>query len=356
MKLYQSMYDRCHIEFFMKMFLFSSKKKYLLGRNLYTSSLLRKIKVDGVIDDFTSESFFCGTKIFKLESIEQKSLILVMSGGSTLSVIDNLRKSGFENILDYFTFFQNVFYDLPEISFSENFYTEYVKNKQNFDYIYSLLKDDLSKLIFQKLVSFKSTYNVGFLCGFRNMEDKQYFDFLGKYECQYFVDVGAYDGTTTLRFIKKYPQYKGVYLFEPEMNNFMASKRNLSNIPEVNFFKKGCSSHDGFSNISSSSDTSVISLDGDQPIELVALDNILPNKKGLFIKMDIEGAEYDALLGCCETIKKAHPALAISVYHRTNDFWRLPMLILSINSNYDIYMRHYTETVYETVMYFIPKK
>jgi FkbM family methyltransferase len=38
-----------------------------------------------------------------------------------------------------------------------------------------------------------------------------------------------------------------------------------------------------------------------------------------FIKMDIEGAESDAMTGACETIRRFRPRLAISAYHSLDD-------------------------------------
>ena len=43
--------------------------------------------------------------------------------------------------------------------------------------------------------------------------------------------------------------------------------------------------------------------------------------------MDIEGAEYEALLGARGTISKYRPGLAISLYHRPADLWQIPLLI-----------------------------
>lgn len=51
-----------------------------------------------------------------------------------------------------------------------------------------------------------------------------------------------------------------------------------------------------------------------------------------------------------------HPKIAISVYHKSSDFRKIPEQILSIRSDYKIYLRHYTESIYETVMFFIPIK
>lgn len=74
-----------------------------------------------------------------------------------------------------------------------------------------------------------------------------------------------------------------------------------------------------------------------------------------FIKMDIEGAEYQALVGARHTIEIYKPTLMISVYHRKDDFIRIPLLIKSLNPNYKIYFRHYRKmSEQETICYAIP--
>ena len=85
------------------------------------------------------------------------------------------------------------------------------------------------------------------------------------------------------------------------------------------------------------------------------IDNLLSD--GIdFIKLDIEGAELDAIKGAKNTIKYYTPILAICIYHKANDWYRIPQKVLEINKNYKIYIRHYMEGIFETVMYFIPLK
>ena len=73
------------------------------------------------------------------------------------------------------------------------------------------------------------------------------------------------------------------------------------------------------------------------------------------VKMDIEGAEYDALLGMKGTLR-FHPILMVSMYHKVEDLFRLQLLIEKMCPGvYHYYIRHYSPTIIETVLYAVPK-
>ena len=93
---------------------------------------------------------------------------------------------------------------------------------------------------------------------------------------------------------------------------------------------------------------------GETIIKTEKIDNIIGEDTVTFINMDIEGSEYEALLGACETIRRCHPSLMISVYHKKDDFIKLPLLIKSMCEDYILYFRHYRKrSVNETVCYAI---
>lgn len=94
-------------------------------------------------------------------------------------------------------------------------------------------------------------------------------------------------------------------------------------------------------------DTGTVSIDARK------LDDVLQGKKVTFIKMDIEGAELAALRGAEKIIREQRPRLAICVYHKPEDIWEIPSLILSCNPDYRLYLRHYSITETETVLYAI---
>lgn len=70
-----------------------------------------------------------------------------------------------------------------------------------------------------------------------------------------------------------------------------------------------------------------------------------------FIKMDIEGAELEALKGAEAVIRRDKPKLAISVYHKLDDFWRIPLWIQSLGLEYCFFLRHFTIHAEETVLF-----
>jgi len=71
--------------------------------------------------------------------------------------------------------------------------------------------------------------------------------------------------------------------------------------------------------------------------------------------MDMEGAEYEALMGATNTIKPLQPYLAICLYHDFDDLWRIPQLIDNIAPDYDMYIGHHSNGWFETVLYCIPR-
>jgi FkbM family methyltransferase len=75
-----------------------------------------------------------------------------------------------------------------------------------------------------------------------------------------------------------------------------------------------------------------------------------------FIKMDIEGAELNALKGGERTLKRFHPKLAISLYHSVDDFRTIPRYLDSLGLKYKFYLDHHTIYENETLLFCIPQK
>ena len=73
-----------------------------------------------------------------------------------------------------------------------------------------------------------------------------------------------------------------------------------------------------------------------------------------FIKMDIEGAELNALTGAERTIRRDRPQLAISLYHDLGHFGSIPNWIANLDLGYQFYLDHFTIHEEETVLFARP--
>ena len=191
----------------------------------------------------------------------------------------------------------------------------------------------------------------------------QYFDYFAPGENEVFVDCGCFDGATCFNFAGWCGSkgFEHIYSFEADPKNYEKSKELLALLGKCELFPYGTSdankkvyfASDAFetSCIISREEAERKNFEGVTEIETVALDEVLAGKRVTFIKMDIEGAEYEALMGARKLIMENRPRMAISVYHKFEDFVTLADLVLSMHPDYRIAYRHYGFDDLETVMY-----
>jgi len=99
--------------------------------------------------------------------------------------------------------------------------------------------------------------------------------------------------------------------------------------------------------------SSHIAESGEIEIPVKALDDMILEERPTFIKMDIEGAETEALRGSRKIIEKYKPKLAICIYHKPEDLFEIPLLIREMCDEYRILIRQYSNSRFETVCYAI---
>lgn len=332
----------------------SGRPKYIFGRNIYAQGVVGQVALDGCIDDFTSETSYLGLPIIRLENVPKDALVLILSGGKPLSAIERVESFGLECV-DYFAFVKYSGLELKGILFLEDFQRDFTENRAEYQWVHQLLSDEESKVQFQKLVDFKVSYDVDCLRGFKDLERFQYFEeFLGlQVHGEVFCDVGSFDGYTSLQFIEHCPSYSSVHVFEPISQNMNEIKAKLAKFERINYHDSGLSNENKMLRFSVGGSQSRESVDGEELVSVSRLDD-LDCGEVTFIKIDIEGGEKAAIEGAVETIKKYRPKLAIAVYHQASDIWAIPKMVLAVEPRYDLYLRHYTESVYETVMFFVP--
>lgn len=172
-----------------------------------------------------------------------------------------------------------------------------------------------------------------------------------------FVDCGAFDGDT-LRGIPT-EKLQSVAAFEPDMENFQAlisTAKSAAQFEEkeikVLLWPCGVWCKTTMLNFNGELDgASHIGSNGNSKIPVVALDEVLHGFRPNFIKMDIEGAELEALRGAHSLIRKYHPALAICAYHKPEDLWEIVRLIDSWDCDYKFSLRAHQYSGLDVVLY-----
>ena len=170
---------------------------------------------------------------------------------------------------------------------------------------------------------------------------------------EYFVDAGAFDGSTTKYFLDHFE--KGFsYVFEANPKQSGVIRECLDGCPNWELFPLGVYDKNGtmrFTVSDSNPAGSKMTEDQGETVEVCSLDAVLSGRKVTFIKMDIEGSEWAALRGAERIIREQRPKLAVCVYHRPEDIWEIPALILQYHLDYKLYLRHYSIADTETVLY-----
>lgn len=189
--------------------------------------------------------------------------------------------------------------------------------------------------------------------------DGQYFEMFSPRHKEIFVDGGAYNGDTIFEFLawSKGCEYK-VYSLEPIKGMYELVKKRLKkdDIADVDVLNAAvwCRNEELF--FVDMGDGSNVIRNGREGIAVRGerIDDIVGEDGATFIKLDVEGAELEALRGACETIRACHPKLAICIYHKPMDILDIGKYILELNADYRFAIRHYTLTNCETVLYAIP--
>ena len=73
------------------------------------------------------------------------------------------------------------------------------------------------------------------------------------------------------------------------------------------------------------------------------------------VSLDIEGGEIDALKGAERIIREGRPVICLSLYHKPDDLWRIPLLLASMVDDYAFHIRQHMFNSFDSVLYAVPK-
>jgi FkbM family methyltransferase len=328
------------------------------------SELCRKrgIEVAAIADDHPSK---VGTEldgrrvrpVSELDSLD-RGMPVIIASHRVLSATERLRGLGFRLVLP-FAALQVMAPDLfPPHMFYAGLLDDLVDNRDKYAWLEGSLADARSRDVLNAVLSFRQTLDPLMLKPVLDDDDLYAPKGLIRFsDDEIYVDGGSYDGDSIRMFIKSVGgRYHDIFAFEPDPVTFAKLIENFANESRVHAIHAGLYSCMG--NLRFRDDGSrgaIFAQDGEAEIAVTTIDDAVGGKAVSYIKMNIEGAEIEALRGGARTIRKFLPKLAISAYHYADHLWKIPQLVRELSPQYDLYLRQHDGGIIETVLYALPR-
>jgi len=295
-------------------------------------------------DGFVRHQLFHGKTVMSYAEICERyeDFIIVVSFGSSLpEVLSNVYRLDAEREL-YIP-------DVPVVDGTEIFDLEYFKeHRDELSLACELLSDELSRQTFCDVIMYRLTGKLCYLRRHTVTPDDVMGGILGAANFCQTADLGAYNGDSIRELAKYAPSLEKVTAFEPDLRTY----KKLSAFAETVSYKIeacNCAAWNEEKMLSftagANRNSTLASTEGVKTgakiktVAAVRLDAVLSGRCD-YIKYDVEGAEYEALLGSREIIEREHPELLVSLYHRSCDIFRLPLLVHELGYE-KLYLRRY---------------
>ncbi len=214
-------------------------------------------------------------------------------------------------------------------------------HKKEINLAHSLLADDFSRKIFEGYVNFQFGGRIELLKEIETPEYEIFEKVLTFSESETFVDIGAYRGDTVEKFIEQTKgQYNKIIAAEPDYKTYQKLNKNCENLKNFTAVNAAITDFDGKIGFSSLAGRQSV-VGGENMIKSLSLVTLCRESKPTFIKIDSEGCELEILSGGEEILKEFKPKLNVAAYHKSEDIFKLPILIHAINPEYKIHLRHH---------------
>ena len=217
-----------------------------------------------------------------------------------------------------------------------------------------VFSDTMSLQTLDALMLYRLTWDIRHIARIAKPEKAIYFepDVMPLTDHERLVDGGAYDGDTVRDFIAKTDgRYDHIHAFEIDPVNADAFAFKTQDIERVSLHRVGLWNQPADMGIEQRIDNgSRVSENATVTVPLDAMDNMDLGAVSL-IKLDIEGAENQALEGGRKLIETHRPKLAVCAYHKADDFLTILDTLSSLRNDYRLTLRHYSPILFDSVIY-----
>ncbi len=178
---------------------------------------------------------------------------------------------------------------------------------------------------------------------------------------EHFFDGGAFDGCTIKSFLEQCRgQFGRITAAEPDPANYSKLSAWLQTLPagvrgRIAAHRVAVGAKRATLRFNAlGSVASALAADGCETVQCVPLDELLGDAPPTYIKLDVEGAEPDALRGATRLIQMHQPMLVACLYHQLDHLWSIPLLIRSLHEGYRLFLRPHECEGWQLVCYALP--
>ena len=210
--------------------------------------------------------------------------------------------------------------------------------------VYEAWADDLSRTVMADILNYKISGKLSYLARVTTRQEDltTLFTFTGQ---ETYADVGAYNGDTIKEFLTLTEgHYEHIYALEPDKKNYRKLKTFVEQeqLRKCTLVNKAVWSETGTRNFAQKGGRmSYLAEGGQEAVEVVCLDEVISKRPLTYLKLDVEGAELEALEGSRNILQTCQPKLFVAAYHHDDDLWKLPQRIYDLNPNYKLYLRRH---------------
>lgn len=291
-------------------------------------------------DDFVRGQSFLGYHVKKYSDFVKELddfIVLVAFGTQRIDVIENILRINKERE----TYAPNV----PLFGEGLFDYDYLLKYETEINNVYNNLADEKSREVFLDLCDYNISGKIDYLMNCTT-DKTEIISKLRLGNNEVYLDLGAYNGDTVREFINDVNgAYERIIAVEPDKKNFAKLQKNTLQYHNINYLNYGIWQEKTELFFSSKAGrNSSLTAEGGRVVQCIGIDEIqkeFQENPITYIKMDVEGAEKQALLGAESTVKNHKPKMMVSAYHRNEDLFLLPSLIRNYNPEYEIYLRHH---------------
>ena len=294
-----------------------------------------EIPVMGVTasDDFVRGQQFRGFTVRKLSDFEGDFIVAVAFASCIPDVMNHI----FSLCGKY-----RVIVPCVPVFGDEIFNRDFVeKHEKELNDAYNLFEDE-SKKIFAGCIDFIFGGELETLKSITTEKSEVFENILKFGDNESYLDLGAYRGDTVEEFLHYCGgNYSDITALEPDRRTFRKLETYLENVEKSTAIQKAVYKENKTLIFSSKAGRQSAIAGKGEEVEAVSVDSLCSDKTVTYIKMDVEGAEKEAIEGAESTLKNQKPKLNIALYHRSEDIFSIPLQIAQINPCYKFFIRRH---------------